>query len=102
MYEGTEKDGGQILTVIAVCASVGRHGAVAGVVLPLLDADAHVGAGVLLARGAGAYGGKAKGMSHQDAGASELLGVMQGMGTSVPPCSLVSRATKPNDTLGGL
>lgn len=41
------------LTVIALCASVGGHGAVAGVVLPLLDADTHVGTRVLLTSGAG-------------------------------------------------
>lgn len=39
------------LTVVALCACVGRHGAVAGVVLPLLDADAHVCTGVLLTCG---------------------------------------------------
>ena len=38
-----------VLTVIAVRPRVGRHGAVTGEVLPLLDAHAHVGAGVLLA-----------------------------------------------------
>lgn len=38
-----------VLTVIAVRAGVGRHGAVTCEVLPLLDAHAHVGAGVLLA-----------------------------------------------------
>lgn len=36
------------LTVVALCACVGGHGAVTGVVLPLLDADAHVCTGVLL------------------------------------------------------
>ena len=49
-----------VLTVIALGAGVGRHGAVAGVVLPLLDADAHVGTGVLLAGGARTWGGRAK------------------------------------------
>lgn len=39
------------LTVVALCACVGGHGAVAGVVLPLLDADAHVCTGVLLTCG---------------------------------------------------
>lgn len=38
-----------VLTVVAVRPSVGRHGAFTGEVLPLLDAHAHVGAGVLLA-----------------------------------------------------
>lgn len=42
-------------------AREGGHGAVAGVVLPLLDADAHVGAGVLLTGGARTYGGRAQG-----------------------------------------
>lgn len=37
------------LTVVAVRPGVGRHGAVTCEVLPLLDAHAHVGAGVLLA-----------------------------------------------------
>lgn len=41
-----------VLTVVALCAGVGGHGAVAGVVLPLLDTDAHVGTGVLLTCGA--------------------------------------------------
>lgn len=44
-----------VLTVVAVGPRVGRHGAVAGEVLPLLDAHAHVGAGVLLAGGARAW-----------------------------------------------
>lgn len=44
-----------VLTVVAVAPRVGRHGAVAGEVLPLLDAHAHVGARVLLAGGARAY-----------------------------------------------
>lgn len=39
------------LTVVALGACVGGHGAVAGVVLPLLDADAHVCTGVLLTCG---------------------------------------------------
>lgn len=38
-----------VLTVVAVCPGVGRHGAVACEVLPLLDAHAHVGTRVLLA-----------------------------------------------------
>ncbi len=42
-----------VLTVIALCASVGGHGAVTGVVFPLLDTNAHVGTGVLLTSGAG-------------------------------------------------
>lgn len=46
---------GVVLTVVASCASVRGHGAVAGEVLPLLNAHAHVGAGVLLTRGAGAW-----------------------------------------------
>ena len=41
------------LTVIALCASVRGHGAVTGVVLPLLDTHTHVGTGVLLTGGAG-------------------------------------------------
>lgn len=45
------------LTVVAVGPGVRRHGAVAGEVLPLLDAHAHVGAGVLLAGGARAWRG---------------------------------------------
>lgn len=44
-----------VLTVVAVSPRVGRHGAVAGEVLPLLDAHAHVGARVLLAGGARAW-----------------------------------------------
>lgn len=43
------------LTVVAVGPRVGRHGAVTGEVLPLLDAHAHVGARVLLAGGARAW-----------------------------------------------
>lgn len=39
------------LTVVALGACVGGHGAVAGVVLPLLDANAHVCTGVLLTCG---------------------------------------------------
>lgn len=50
------------LTVVAVHAGEGGHGAVAGVVLPLLDADTHVGAGVLLTRGARTCGGRAQGL----------------------------------------
>lgn len=38
-----------VLTVVAVRPGVGRHGAVTREVLPLLDAHAQVGAGVLLA-----------------------------------------------------
>lgn len=38
-----------VLTVVAVRPGVGRHGAVTREVLPLLDAHAHVGTGVLLA-----------------------------------------------------
>lgn len=49
------------LTIVAVHSREGGHGAVAGVVLPLLDADAHVGAGILLTRGARTYGGRAQG-----------------------------------------
>lgn len=41
-----------VLTVIAMSPRIRRHGAVAGEVLPLLDAHTHVGAGVLLAGGA--------------------------------------------------
>lgn len=48
-----------VLTVITLCASVGGHGAVAGVVLPLLDTNAHVGTGVLLTCGAGTCGSAA-------------------------------------------
>lgn len=50
-----------VLTVVAVGARVGRHGAVAGEVLPLLDAHAHVGARVLLAGGARTWDGGGKG-----------------------------------------
>lgn len=39
----------EALTVVAVRPGVGRHGAVTREVLPLLDAHAHVGTGVLLA-----------------------------------------------------
>lgn len=39
-----------VLTIVALGACVGGHGAVAGVVFPLLDADAHVCTGVLLTR----------------------------------------------------
>lgn len=46
----------RLLTIVALRASVGGHGAVAGVVLPLLDTNTHVGAGVLLAGGAGTCG----------------------------------------------
>lgn len=38
-----------VLTVVAVRSGVGGHGAVTCEVLPLLDAHAHIGAGVLLA-----------------------------------------------------
>lgn len=55
----------RLLTVIAVGTGVRRHRAVAGVVLPLLDADAHVGARVLLARGARTCGGKANAMKYR-------------------------------------
>lgn len=42
-----------VLTVIALYASVGGHGAVTCVVLPLLDTNTHVGTRVLLTGGAG-------------------------------------------------
>lgn len=54
------------LTVIALGAGVGCHGAVTGEVFPLLDAHAHVGTRVLLACGAGTwYSGNGRGMSQQ-------------------------------------
>lgn len=48
-----------VLTVIALRPSVGCHWAVTGVVLPLLDTNAHVGTGVLLTRGARTCGSAA-------------------------------------------
>lgn len=48
-----------VLTVIALCASVGGHGAVTSVVLPLLDTNTHVGTGVLLTGGARTCGSPA-------------------------------------------
>lgn len=56
-----------VLTVVAVGARVGRHGAVAGEVLPLLDAHAHVGARVLLAGGARAWENGRKGERDREA-----------------------------------
>lgn len=56
------------LTVIAVSPRVGGHGAVAGEVLPLLNAHAHVGTRVLLAGGARTcQGEKGGGEAHTDA-----------------------------------
>ncbi len=55
----TARDGGR-LTVITLRPGVGGHWTVAGVVLPLLDADPHVGTGVFLACSARTYGGKAE------------------------------------------
>lgn len=55
----TARDGGW-LTVITLRPGVGGHWTVAGVVLPLLDADPHVGTGVFLACSARTYGGKAE------------------------------------------
>lgn len=40
----------RVLTVVALGACVRGHGTVTGVVLPLLNADAHVCTGVLLTR----------------------------------------------------
>lgn len=51
----TDEAGKSALTVVAVGPGVRRHGAVAREVLPLLDAHAHVGAGVLLAGRARAW-----------------------------------------------
>ena len=51
VYVCTEAN--EVLTVVALGPCVGGHGAVAGEVLPQLDADAHVGTRVLLTSGAG-------------------------------------------------
>lgn len=45
----------RVLTVVADRASIGSHGAVTGEAIPLLQADALVGAGLFGAGGAGAW-----------------------------------------------